>query len=78
MKQRCIWTTQDEINFIKTLGAHREKAPKKVKELPIKERLRLLKNYKKTMPLQARWGKIDPCKIAEVVDEEIRRLEALL
>ncbi len=60
MKKREKWTTQDEIDFVRTLGTHREGAPKRVEDVPLRERLRLLRNYKKTMHLRARWGGIDP------------------
>jgi len=56
MNIRYVWTTQNEIDFIKGLGTHRVGAPRRIEDVPLRERLRLLKNYKKNNASTSKLG----------------------
>ena len=72
------WSTSDEIKFLAGLGTHSQNTPEKVEDVPREERLRLLKNYKQSIPLRQRWGPLNPEIIEKAVNSMIARLEPVV
>ena len=63
-----LWTTQDEINYIKTMGLN-------MKHHSTHTRLELLKKYQKTMEHRTEWDGLFAPAMMEFVSQQIARLE---
>ncbi len=84
-EQQINYTTGQELTFLENLGSFYE-GPFRGKggslsETKEERRVRLLKNYKKSIPLRANWGDVDKdvimlCLEPIINDEELRALES--
>ena len=65
------WTTADEMDFLASLGQHRQGMLGKVSRTPRATRLELLRGYRNSMESRSSWGSIDQKVITEAVDKMI-------
>jgi len=49
------WTQNDELNFLDSIGIHRDKSPKELADVPQVERRRLLHGYLTATDLPREW-----------------------
>lgn len=70
------WSTESEIDFLKRLGTHRQGQPDQVGDVPKRERLQLLYNYRSSMRNRTNWGDVDSVEVAKALHKMIRELEA--
>jgi hypothetical protein len=67
-----MWTTDDEIDYIRGIGNHGEN-----KELRTTTRkIQLLKNYIQAAQLRVRWGAIDRGRVIGAAPRHLASLEA--
>jgi hypothetical protein len=67
-----MWTTEDEIDYIKRIGNHTES-----EELRTTSRkIQLLKNYIQAAELRSRWGGIDKIRVIGAARRHLASLEA--
>ncbi len=65
-----VWTTVDEILFVKGLGRHRTAEGRQ--EATPAERLKLLQDYRKSIDVRTQWGFINKLRLIEAVDRLLR------
>jgi len=70
-----VWTTANEIEFVRGLGTHLQHAPESVEHVPREKRLALLRSYRETMSKRVNWERADPEEVAAEVDRLIALLQ---
>ena len=63
--------TESELNFLARLGQHAKADVRKM--YPAGHRRTLLMRYQASMALRAKWGSIDPQKIAAYLKKELEK-----
>ena len=65
IQNRLIWTTDDEILYLKEIGTFRSGAKRQMKPA---EKIRLLEKYRESMKSRTGWGKLDPVMLGSAID----------
>ena len=71
-----MWTTEDEVQFVRALGTHSEVVKEKLAKGTL-SKIDLLKRYRAGMRLREDWGDIYPAVVLEEVDRLIEQRKQL-
>lgn len=63
-----MWTTTDELKFIRMLGHHRPT----IRECPVEDKRKLLEGYLEGTKLRHYWGSLDRAGIIEFAKKKLR------
>jgi len=67
-----MWTTDDELDYIKRIGNHSETSQLRTTS----RKIQLLKNYIQAAQMRSRWGGIDSVRVIGAARRHLAALEA--
>ncbi len=67
-----MWTTDDELEYIKRIGNHTETTELRTTT----RKIQLLKNYIQAAQMRSRWGGIDSLRVIGAARKHLASLEA--